>query len=62
MRKWNGSAVFVPSEGFGAGMRAGDGTNAYAGIGIGPGARSAARLRIRRIDSDLKMRRQIGQR
>ena len=41
MRKWNGSAVFVPTEGVGAGVRVGDETNAFAGTGVCASARTA---------------------
>jgi hypothetical protein len=37
-----GRPFFVPSDGFGAGMRAGDGTNAFAGLGVCAGARNDA--------------------
>jgi hypothetical protein len=43
-------------------MRAGDGTNAFAGIAHLRRRSDGPSLRIRRVDSDVKMRRQIDQR
>jgi len=52
---------FRSDRGLRTGMRTGDGTNAFAGFGA-RAALNRPQMRIRRLESDVKMRRQIGQR